>query len=270
MMMTTSMIGMPKVVEKIKAKNPNCMITIGDAPTSKELTDKWSEMVNAAVAVRPLNAALLKEYVKREGATLVGVGDITEALSNEIIHLDRGIALAVNKGLNQDSIALLMTLQRVVEKWLKERGFRTFAIPPDSDRISGKLIAKIYHLLSHKTAATCSGLGWIGKNGLLINRTYGSKLSWATVLTNAPFEPDSPLTESQCGDCDLCVRHCPSGAVSGSSWSRDEPLKRLVNYEKCRTLKKIRPRFEEKPNCGLCITICPFSRNGHSKGIVTG
>jgi epoxyqueuosine reductase QueG len=223
-------------------------------------------MVNAAVAVRPLNAVLLKESLRREGATLVGVGDITEALSHEITHLNRGIAIAVNRGLNQDSIALLLRLQRSTEKWLKERGFRSFAIPPDSDRIRGKLIAKIYHLFSHKTAATCSGLGWIGKNGLLINNIYGSKLSWATVLTNAPFEPDSPLTESQCGECDLCVVHCPSGAVSGNLWSRDEPLKKLDNYEKCRALKKIRPRFEEKPNCGLCITICPFSRNGHHKG----
>ena len=222
-------------------------------------------MVHAARAVRPLDAAMLKEFLKRERATLVGVGDITEALTHEITHLNRGVALAVNRGLNRDSIALLMRLQRLTERWLKERGFRSLAIPPDSDRIKGKLIAKLYHLFSHKTAATCSGLGWIGKNGLLINRTYGSKLSWATVLTNAPFEPDSPLTESQCGECDLCVKHCPSGAVSGSLWSRDEPLKNLVNYEKCGALKKVRPRFEEKPNCGLCITICPFSRNGHNK-----
>src|SRR5512141_9321 len=40
-MMTTSMVGMPKVIEKIKQKNPDCMIMIGGAPTSKELADKW-------------------------------------------------------------------------------------------------------------------------------------------------------------------------------------------------------------------------------------
>ncbi|MCL5022214.1 MAG: epoxyqueuosine reductase [Nitrospirae bacterium] len=223
-------------------------------------------MGKAAVAVRTFSAASLKELLAREGATLVGVGDITEGLSREITHLNRGIALAVNRSLNRDTVDLLVRLERIAVKWLKERGFRSLAIPPDSDRINDKLIAKLYHLFSHKTAATCSGLGWIGKNGLIINETYGSKLSWATVLTDAPIEPDRPLTESQCGDCTLCVKHCPSGAVSGQSWSRGEPLKRLVNYEKCRSLKKVRPRFEEKPNCGLCITICPFSRNGHKQG----
>lgn len=212
-----------------------------------------------------MNATALKEYLKREGATLVGVGDITEALSRDITHLNRGIALAVNRSLNQDSIKLLITLQRTTENWLKERGFRSLSIPPDSDRIQGKLIAKLYHLFSHKTAATCSGLGWIGKNGLIINKRYGSKLSWATVLTNAPLEPDGPVSESQCGDCDLCVRHCPSGAVTGNIWSRGQPLKKIVNYEKCRSLKKERRLFEEKPNCGFCITICPYSRNGHKQ-----
>jgi epoxyqueuosine reductase QueG len=209
-----------------------------------------------------LNAIALKEYLKREGATLVGVGDITEALSRDITHLNRGIALAVNRSLNQDSVKLLIRLQRVTEKWLKAQGFRSLSIPPDSDRIKGKLIAKLYHLFSHKTAATCSGLGWIGKNGLIINKRYGSKLSWATVLTNAPLDPDSPIIESLCGDCDLCVKHCPSGAVMGKMWSRGEPLEKIVNYEKCRSLKKERRLFEEKPNCGLCVTICPYSRNG--------
>jgi ferredoxin len=208
-----------------------------------------------------VDPTLLKEHLKREGATLVGVGDITEGLSHEIAHLDRGIALAVNKSLSEDSVALLMRLQRLTERWFRERGFKCLVIPPDSDRINGKYIAKLYHLFSHKTAATCSGLGWIGKNGLIINKTYGSKLSWATVLTNAPLEVDDPLTESQCGDCDFCVKNCPSGAVSGSLWSRGEPLKKLVNYEKCRSFKKVRPRFQEKPNCGLCVTICPYSRN---------
>ncbi len=218
-------------------------------------------MVSTVLSIRNVDATLLKEHLKSEGAVLAGVGDITEALSHEIAYLDRGIAIAVNKSLSQDSIALLLRLQRLAERWLRERGFKCLVIPPDSDRINGKYIAKLYHLCSHKTAATCSGLGWIGKNGLIINKTYGSKLSWATVLTNAPLEADSPLTESQCGDCDFCVKNCPSGAISGSLWSRGEPLKRLVNYERCKSFKKIRPCFKEKPNCGLCVTICPYSRN---------
>ena len=211
-----------------------------------------------------MNAEPLKEHLKKEGATLVGVGDITTALTKEIVHLNRGIAIAVNRGLGRESVLQLAGLQKAAEEWLKERGFKSLSIPPDSDRIKGKLIARLYKLFSHKTAATCSGLGWIGKNGLIINKRYGSKLSWASVLTNAPLTPDVPILESQCGECDLCVKHCPSGAVTGISWSRKEPLEKLVNYEKCRSLKKKRHVFDEKPNCGLCIAICPYSRKGLS------
>lgn len=212
-----------------------------------------------------MDAGPLKRLLKRAGATLVGVGDVTDALTPELIHLSRGIAIALNKGLSRDTNEQLMRFQELTETWLKEKGYRSFSIPPDSDRRKGKLITKLYKLVSHKTAATCSGLGWIGKNGLIINSKYGSKMSWATVLTDAPLAPDTPIAESQCGECDLCVKHCPSGAVKGAHWSRRDPLQEIVTYEKCRTLKVKRQTFHEKPNCGFCITICPYSRNGQKK-----
>jgi corrinoid protein of di/trimethylamine methyltransferase len=57
-MMTTTMIGMPKVIEKIKEKNPNCMIMIGGAPTSKDLADKWGADGYAADASNALKEAI--------------------------------------------------------------------------------------------------------------------------------------------------------------------------------------------------------------------
>ncbi len=57
-MMTTSMVGMPKVIERIKAKNPNCMIMIGGAPTSRELADKWGADGYAADASNALKEAI--------------------------------------------------------------------------------------------------------------------------------------------------------------------------------------------------------------------
>ena len=209
-----------------------------------------------------MESGLLKQYLHREGATLIGIGDVTAALTPEIMHLNRGIAIAVNRSLTRDTVRLLMSLQRLVEKWLKAKGFRALSIPPDSDRRKGTYISKLYALFCHKTAATCSGLGWIGKNGLIINRQYGSKLTWATVLTDAPLEPDEPTSESECGECELCVQHCPSGALKGDHWSLGEPLKEIVAYERCNALKNQRHRLEGKPNCGFCVTVCPYSRNG--------
>ncbi len=206
----------------------------------------------------------LKRYLRSKGATLVGVGDVTMALSREISHLTRGIAIAVNRNLNSGTVLLLEKLQGLTAAWLRDKGFRTLSIPPDSDRKREKFISRLYPLVSHKTAATCSGLGWVGKNGLVINREYGSRMSWATVLTDAPLRVDSPIQESECGDCELCVKHCPSGALKGRLWSIRNPLQELVAYEKCSSLKKDRVVLDGKPNCGLCVTICPYSRNGRA------
>lgn len=214
----------------------------------------------------------LKKHLIRRGATLVGVGDVSEALSSDIGHLKRAVSIAVNRGLGAETVRILNALQKEAKDWLRGKGYRVLSIPPDSDRRSGKFISRLYELFSHKTAATCSGLGWVGKNGLIINKEYGPRLSWATVLTDAPLEPDIPVKTSLCGKCELCVKHCPSGAITGREWSLADPFAQVVLYEKCRSLKKNRHVFEEKPNCGLCVNICPFARQNNrltlKKGII--
>ncbi len=207
-----------------------------------------------------MNPDSLKDLLLSSGATLTGVGDVTEALSGDIRHLTRGIAIAVRKDLNRDTVEFLLGLQGLIEAWLRKRNYRFLTIPPDSDRRNGKFISRLYEFFSHKTAATCAGLGWIGKNGLIINSRYGPKLSWATVLTDAPFMTDRPITKSLCGNCNLCVRHCPSSALTGTSWSIGEPFSEIVIYSRCSSLKKKRTVFNNKPNCGLCINICPYAR----------
>ena len=122
-----------------------------------------------------MNADTLKQHLRKEGATLVGIGDVTEALSSEILHLNRGIAIAVDRSLNRETVEMLSSLQGLAESWLRSRGYRNLVIPPDSDRQKDKLITKLYKLFCHKTAATCSGLGWVGKNGLVINRAVRLK-----------------------------------------------------------------------------------------------
>jgi corrinoid protein of di/trimethylamine methyltransferase len=57
-MMTTSMVGMPKVIEKIKEKNPECLIMIGGAPTSQELAEKWGADGYAQDASNALKEAI--------------------------------------------------------------------------------------------------------------------------------------------------------------------------------------------------------------------
>ncbi len=202
----------------------------------------------------------LRKELLAHGAAVVGIADLRGFLSGEIAHLEKAVSIGVDRRLNEDTLSLLVKLQKRAVRYLKSRGYRMLAIPPDSDRRKGTFISKLYSLFNHKMAATSAGLGWIGKNGLLISTDHGPRLSLATVLTDAPLDADAPMEYSLCGDCILCVTHCPSKAITGSEWSRSAPLVELVRLSACRSHKETKRATSGKPNCGLCINICPYGR----------
>lgn len=86
------------------------------------------------------------------------------------------------------------------------------------------------------------------------------------MLTNAPLKAGEPIGESLCGDCYLCVEHCPSGAISGEDWSRRDPFPGLTDFTKCRSYKENSRELNGRPNCSLCINICPYGRKGTAGG----
>ncbi len=206
----------------------------------------------------------MKTSLRRElldhGAAIVGVAGLQGYLSGDIAHLDRAVSIGVDRKLNEDTLLLLTRLQKRAARFLKARGHRTLVIPPDSDRKKGTFISKLYSLFNHKMAATSAGLGWIGKNGLLISPVYGPRLSLATVLTDARLKPDEPIERCLCGECSLCITHCPSQAITGAEWSRSSPFIELVKLNTCRSHKAAKRAMDNKPNCGLCINICPYGR----------
>ncbi len=204
----------------------------------------------------------LRNELLCHGATVVGFAGLRGHLSGEIAHLGCAVSNAVDRRLNEDTLEILVKLQKRAVRMLKAKGFRTLAIPPDSDRRKDTFISKLYSLFNHKMAATTAGLGWIGKNGLLISPDHGPRLSLATVLTDAPIEADKAMEYSWCGDCTLCVDHCPSRAITGAQWSRATPFIELVRLDACRSHKITKRATEGKPNCGLCINICPYGRKG--------
>lgn len=203
----------------------------------------------------------LREELLRNGASVVGFAEVTNALKGDISHLRMAVSIGVNRNLNVETIRILSNLQKWVIRHLRSWGYRYLCIPPDSDRQNGSFISRLYPLFTHKIAATSSGIGWIGKNGLLINPEYGPRLSLATILTDAPLVPDRPIEFSQCGSCNLCRDYCPSKAITGQEWSRSKPYVELVKKTFCNTYKEKIRAIEGKPNCGLCINICPYGRN---------
>ena len=68
---------------------------------------------------------------------------------------------------------------------------------------------------SVKEAARRAGLGWIGKNNLLITPGFGPRLSMSGILVDAPLDDGIPMDKSHCGDCRKCVDACLFKVLSG-------------------------------------------------------
>jgi epoxyqueuosine reductase QueG len=108
-----------------------------------------------------------------------------------------------------------------------------------------------------------AGLGWQGKNLLLITPEHGSRVRLVTLLTDAPLKVDGPI-ENRCGKCRLCVDACPVDAIYNVNTdshysSREEAL----DLQRC--AEKVTVEFASLPNigapmCGICIKVCPFGR----------
>jgi len=102
--------------------------------------------------------------------------------------------------------------------------------------------------LPHKTIALMAGIGWIGKHNLLVNHEFGSAVSMCTVLTNAPLETvlHSP-SESQCGNCNICIEICTTEALKGKTWYVGTPREDIVDVSLCTT-------------CIECLVQCPWTQ----------
>ncbi len=114
-------------------------------------------------------------------------------------------------------------------------------------------------LTAHKTAAVLSGLGFVGKSGLLLSKEYGSKVRLATVLTDMPLQNELPVIENGCGDCTLCKTACPAGAIYGEKPTTDG--QRNFDPEKCsRYMKEHFQKIGRGSVCGVCIKVCPKNK----------
>lgn len=116
--------------------------------------------------------------------------------------------------------------------------------------------------LPHKTSATLAGLGWIGKSALLVTKKFGSAIRFTTILTDLPLETGDPVTESECGECDICYVKCPAKAISGKKWTRG--LKREEFYDAFACREKAKEQSDaihiNNTICGICIANCPYTK----------
>ena len=120
--------------------------------------------------------------------------------------------------------------------------------------------------------AAKSGLGFIGKNGMLISRRHGNWLFLAAVLTTLEFEPDEPVRKEAigrelepgllCGKCTRCMDACPTQALPAPGVV---DARRCVSYQTIEN-KGIIPRElrvgigQRIYGCDTCLEVCPWNR----------
>ena len=182
----------------------------------------------------------LKELLYERGADLIGIGDMNEV---ENCCFKTGISVAV--ALPKDMII-------------------------DLQKAPTKEYYALYHSLNnkfselpHKTVATRSGLGWIGKNCLLVTPQYGSAVRISSLMTNAPLICDEPIDRSYCGACSQCVKNCPGQALKGSFWKVGMPREEILDTEKCyKTQVEIMSKNTgiETDLCGKCFAVCSYTK----------
>jgi epoxyqueuosine reductase QueG len=162
-----------------------------------------------------------------------------------------------------DTNQALNTLTAEIHRALVAAGIPAMAIRAtlSDDDLSAEFRRTLTPELSHKMAATCAGLGWIGKTALLVTEAFGPRLRLATVLVSQPLPRlAQPVTASQCGGCSLCVDQCPAGAATGALWCAGDPREKLLNAFKCRTAcREITARNlgRDESLCGICLAACP-------------
>ena len=112
---------------------------------------------------------------------------------------------------------------------------------------------------SHRLAAAKAGLGWVGKSCSIINPEVGPCLRLGTILTDAPFVPDSEISE-RCGSCTKCKDICPVKALHGRTFNCDEDACERYDAEKCTEFVQNMLNIFGSRNCALCLAVCPWGK----------
>lgn len=182
----------------------------------------------------------------------------TNQIPNEIASLEWAIAY-------EETNKMFLELNGYLIKNLQEMGFHA-GISPEATTFNSQTLKSNW---SHRHFAKIAGLGTFGINNMLITKT-GCCGRYSTVVTNLSVEPDEPIKEEYClykknKSCGICVKRCPSGALTLEGFDR---------YKCYKILQKNALRYTEfgssyttqdgsKPNsvgsdvCGKCVVGAP-------------
>ena len=110
-----------------------------------------------------------------------------------------------------------------------------------------------------KVIAKEAGLGWIGKNSLLINKTFGSKILIGEIITNFSTDYSNELEKDLCKECSTCISSCPNQSIQKNN---------TINSNLCNSYQTIENKNNIPENinlknyifgCDICLNSCPWN-----------
>lgn len=121
--------------------------------------------------------------------------------------------------------------------------------------------------LPAKELALKSGAGYFGNNSLIHAKEFGSWISIHYILTDADISSDPSMDKiSDCDDCDLCIKACPTGAIEAKGQVTPSKCIRYYMLSSDFIPENIRDKMGDKMiGCDICQVVCPFNKKAITK-----
>ncbi len=215
-------------------------------------------------------AALLKAKAMELGADDVGICRVTEDMLYEgrpspgkyalmiaaQMHYETAQHIPHVEGLQETMHAYIKAndISLTLMKWLRAEGVYCESGSSAPDKL---LLVP---------AAMKAGMGQLGKHGSLIHPKMGALVRFCYVSFDIEVDVDEPIefgSDDFCMHCQVCTQHCPPQAITENKQTVRGVDRWYVDFDKCV------PYFNDTLGCGICISVCPFSRPGVGDNLVT-
>lgn len=114
--------------------------------------------------------------------------------------------------------------------------------------------------LVDRAVAVRAGLGYIGKNGCVHTKKFGSLMFIGYMMTNLSLKPKEIVT-GHCGSCRECIINCPTGALSENAFDIKKCISYLTQTKTVLPPKVMKTMGKQIYGCDVCQTICPKNQN---------
>lgn len=243
--------------------------------------------------------AFVEDWAHANGRpnVLTGYANACELVDRDLCSMPYGNAIVLAIPLNPNVVAqlgdgptleyyeehnecmrLVSEIENALVDWLTAQGNRAITLAEArlllEERKSEKERGDVKRVLSHRAVAACAGLGWVGKNALVITKRYGPAVKIAAVLTNAPTECSKEVFLSRCGRCTECISACPADAIrsvadtfNAAEFNAAEmSIAEMAYVDEAACLESCRQQSlaafgVEADVCGRCIYACPYTQS---------